>query len=98
MRVVSGEGGPEARLAVLDNAFTGLARATEGKIGALQDGGGVLGPNTIRRFQQSMSRYSSLTKADVEAAKKPAAAATTAPASKDGWTDLGGGVKIREKQ
>ena len=83
MKVVSGSGGPLARLQTLDDAFTGLARATEGKIGALQDGGAVLGPNTIRRFQKSMSRYSSLTRADVEAAKKPAAA-VAAPAGATG--------------
>jgi hypothetical protein len=87
--VVSGEGNPEARLAVLDGAFSGLARSTTSKLGAALDMDTKIGDNSRNRWIESARRYGTLARGD----QKPEAPAAAADG---GWVQAAPGVRIRE--
>lgn len=81
MTVVSGQGDPQARLAVLDQAFSGLARSTTGKIQSALDMELELGPNTANLWTQAVGRYGGLARESVQERAGTTGTPGTAPAA-----------------
>jgi hypothetical protein len=61
-KIVSGEGSPAARLAVLDQAFTQLARNSQNGIISATSSGIPMSPEVGKIYHDATDRYSSLTK------------------------------------
>lgn len=93
-RVVSGEGSPASRIALLDNAFTRVARSAKGQIETGSDNTLALGPKTKAAVEASFARYKALVEST-----KPQAAPSAAPGTpdKDGWTTMPNGARVRAK-
>lgn len=95
LTVVSGGGDPKGRLDVLDQAFTGLARGTTGKIQSALDMELPLGPNTASNWHKAVTRYGGM--AQESTSQRAGTAPSSAPAA-GGWQEVAPGVRMRVKQ